>query len=160
MDRTKNRSEYTYRCKICGFENLHTKMPQTDVPVTELGDYGSDGTPVSTTEYARTIYTATSVGFVAASGSVPAYLTDSQYRFGDKHFQSGSSISISTDSGTNDGDYTIGARAVSRGQILLISTDSLTTENAATAGSVVISKIIIQPSITRGCPFCGSLNSR
>ena len=115
---------------------------------------------VNYTAYSSPIYTATSIGFVAAAGSVPAYLTDDQYRFGDQHIQSNATIAISTTSGTNDGNYTIADRGVSRGQILLSDSDSLTTEDAATAGTVIISKIIYQPNITTGCPFCGSLNSR
>lgn len=112
------------------------------------------------TAYSDPMYTATSIGFVAASGSVPAYLTDDQYRFGDQHIQSNMTIAIAATSGTNDGDYTIADRGVSRGQILLAPSNSLTTESAATAGSVVISKIIFKPNITTGCPFCGSMNSK
>ena len=112
------------------------------------------------TAYSVPMYTATSIGFVAASGSVSAYLTDDQYRFGDEHIQSNATIAIATTSGTNDGDYTIADRGVSRGQILLAASNSLTTENAATAGTVIISKLIFKPNITTGCPFCGSLNSR
>ena len=190
----KDRSEFTYRCKICNMENLSKRMDQSDLPVTQLGSYGpdilaakttsadylmlsdgsyfvlSDGSYfeigqgsisfVNYTAYSSPIYTATSIGFVAASGSVPAYLTDDQYRFGDQHIQSNATIAIATDSGTNDANYTIADRGVSRGQILLSASDSLTTEDAATAGTVIISKIIFQPNITTGCPFCGSLNSR
>jgi hypothetical protein len=106
------------------------------------------------------MYTATSVSFVAASGSAPAYLFDNDYRFGDQHIKSNMMISISTTSGTNSGNYTIADRGVSRGEILLSSNDSLTTESAAAAGTVIISKILFQPNIVNGCPFCGSLNSR
>ena len=155
----KNRSEYTYPCRICGFENLHTKMPQTDVPVTEIGDYGTNATPTPTS-YSDTMYIATSVNFVAASGSVPAKLTDDNLKFADKHFKSNAPISITTTSGTNDGSYTIAAFGVSRGELLLVSTDSLTDEDAATAGEVTINRLIYSPSVTRGCPFCGSLNSK
>jgi len=118
---------------------------------TTYGDYEA---------YNSAIYTATSIAFFAASGDDPAYLTDSQFRFGDQHIQSNTMIAIATTSGLNDTNYTIADRGVSRGEILLSSTDSLTTETAADAGTVIISKTIIKPNITNGCPFCGSLNSR
>jgi hypothetical protein len=132
----------------------------------ELSDGSYFALSAGTTTYGNyeahssAIYTATSIAFFAASGSVPAYLTDSQYRFGDQHIQSNIMIAIATTSGVNDANYTIADRGVSRGEILLSSTDTLTTETAAAAGSVVISKIIFKPNITTGCPFCGSLNSR
>ena len=132
----------------------------------ELSDGSYFALSAGTTTYGNyeanssAIYTATSIGFVAASGSVPAYLTDSQYRFGDQHIQSNCMIAIATTSGVNDANYTIADRGVSRGEILLSSTDSLTTETAANAGTVIISKIIFKPNITTGCPFCGSLNSK
>jgi hypothetical protein len=110
--------------------------------------------------FTSSMYTATSVSFVAASGGAPAYLLDNDYRFGDQHIKSNMMISISTTSGTNSGNYTIADRGVSRGEILLSSNDSLTTESAAAAGTVIISKILFQPNIVNGCPLCGSLNSR
>ena len=158
-ERVKKREEYTYRCRICGFENLHTRMPQSAVPVTKLGDYGDNATPTPTT-YADTVYSATSIGFVAAAGDDPAYLTDSQFGFADNHIQSNWSIQVTTTSGTNDGSYTIADRGVSRDKILLSDDDSLTTEAAATAGTVTIKKVIGKPNVTAGCPFCGSLNSK
>jgi hypothetical protein len=106
------------------------------------------------------MYEATTVGFVAASGSDPAYLTDSLNRFGEKAFSDGMTLKVETTSGTNDGTYTIGARAVTRGKIELSSSDSLTTETAATAGTVTLSRVIYLPTIASGCPLCGSLNSK
>jgi len=187
----KKRSEFTYRCKICNLENLHTKMNQTDLSVTRIGRSQSneevtaqvpltlsDGDTLTLSDgstltlsggvsvrygyetFDTSMYTATSISFVAASGSVPAKLLDNDYRFGDQHIQSNMMISISTTSGTNDGNYTIADRGVGRGEILLSSNDSLTTEAAAAAGTVVISRILFQPNIINGCPFCGSLASR
>lgn len=190
MERVKERSEYTYRCRICQSENLHTKMPQTDLPVTVLGHRGESEDTVYTPlaldsgayltlddgstllldrditvsrgyqTYADTMYTATSISFVAAAGSVAGKLVDSDLKFGDQHIKSNMSITVVTTSGTNDGNYIIADRGVSRGEILVGSTYSLTTEDAATAGTVIIKRIIFTPNIITGCYFCGSLNSR
>ena len=110
--------------------------------------------------YVTAMYTATSIAFVAVNGSVPAKLTDASLRFADQHIQSNMFIQIVTTSGTNDGNYTIADRGVSRGELLLGSSYDLTDESAATAGSVIIKRILFQPNVTTGCPFCGSLNSR
>jgi len=155
----RDRSSYVYRCKVCGFENRKTQISGSSVPVTKTGNYGSNATPTPET-YADEMYEATTIGFVAASGDDPAYLTDSAYLFAEKHFSQGMTIRVETTSGTNDGDFTIADRGVSRGEILLSSTDSLTTETASTAGTVTLSRIIYQPDISSGCPLCGSLNSR
>lgn len=151
-------SNYTYKCNFCHQRCFKKTTPSGQSP-TKSGDYGDEAVPTPAT-YVDEQYVATSVGFVAASGSTPAYLTDSRAKFVDKYFEASSSIRIAATSGTNDGDYKIDDRGVSRDEILLASTDSLTTENAATAGTVTISRLIKQPSITTGCPFCGSLNSR
>jgi len=160
MRSVPDRKESTYRCQVCGMECVSKKMAQSDVPVTKRGNYGDNATPTPTTYTDEASYTATTVSFTAEAGDDPAYLSDSALGFADNHIQSNWSISITTDSGTNDGSYTIADRGVSRGTILLSSTDSLTTESAATAGEVTISKIIYEPNITSGCPFCGSLNSK
>lgn len=188
--RVKERKEFTYRCRICSTENLHTKMNQSDLPITKLGilptDEGSTKTPLTLSDgsnltlsdgtilyldtgiaikpgyetFTTTMYTATSISFVAVSGSVPAKLNDSAFRFGDQHIKSNMNISITTTSGVNNGNYTIADRGVSRGELLLSASGTLTTESAAAAGSVIIEKILYKPNITTGCPFCGSLNSR
>lgn len=155
----KERSHYTYRCRVCGFENMKRKITGSSVPVTKLGNYGSSATPTPET-YADEMYEATSISFVAAAGSTPAYLSDSANLFSEKRFNGGMTIRVGTTSGTNDGDYTIADRGISRGQILLGSSDSLTDEDAATAGTVTISHVTYKPNVTSGCPFCGSLNSR
>lgn len=159
MKRVRDRTEDTYRCQICGFENLKKKMLQSNLNVTKLGDYGDNATPTPTS-YNDTVYTATTVSFTAASGSDPAYLTDSALGFADNHIRSNQPIAITTTSGTNDGSYTTASRGVSRGTVTLSSSDSLTTENAATAGTVTIKRVIYEPNVTTGCPFCGSLNSK
>lgn len=103
------------------------------------------------------MYEATTISFVAASGSTPAYLSDSTNQFGDKFFSDGMTLRVATTSGTNDGDYTIADRGVTRGQILLSSSDSLTDEDASTAGTVTLSRIIYNPDENAGgCPFCHS----
>ena len=157
----KNRKDFTYRCRVCDFENRSKRIVDSfsDVPVTILGNYGDNATPTPAT-LSETAYTATSIAFTDAAGSDPAYLSDSKLGFGDNHIKSNWSITIVTTSGTNDGTYTIADRGVSRGELLLVDTDSLTDENAATAGTVVISRVIYQPNVTTGCPFCGSLNSK
>ena len=168
VQRVKNRSEYTYRCRICGFENFHTRLPESapgglesasTPPVTILGNYGHNATPTPASN-AITVYTATTVSFTAASGDDPAYLSDSLSRFVDKNIKPEWSITIESASGTNDGDYTIAEKGVNMGVIRLSSTDSLTTESAATAGTVIIIKNSYKPNVTTGCPFCVSLNSR
>ncbi len=155
------RSFYTYRCRICGFECRKERIPGSSVPITKLGDYGSKGTPTGEVFYDE-LYEATTIGFVAAAGTAPAYLTDSAYLFGDKMLKSEMPIRVVTSSGTNDGDYTIAARGVSRGEITLTSMDVLNpeTELAATAGTVTISAIKWKPNISTGCPSCGSLWSK
>ncbi len=150
--------QYIYRCNFCNHVCFKRVTPSGQSP-TKTGDYGDSAVPTPSA-YVDEQYVATSIGFVAASGSTPAYLTDSRAKFGAKYFEASSSIRIATGSGTNDGDFTIHDRGVSRDKILLSSTDSLTTENAATAGEVTISRLIKQPNITTGCPFCGSLNSK
>jgi hypothetical protein len=153
------RDYYTYKCRVCGFECRKKLIPGNSVPVTRKGDYGSEATPTPV-EFADEMYEATSIAFVAAAGTTPANLTDSLYRFGDKHFSDGMTIRIETTSTTNDGDYTIADRGVTRGQILLSSTDSLTDEDASTAGTVTISRIIYKPNVPSGCPLCGSLRGQ
>jgi hypothetical protein len=153
------RSNYKYRCAICGWLCTKETIPGTSIPVTKLGDYGSKGSPEGET-FSDEMYSAATISFAAAAGDTPAKIADSVNLFGDKLFKSEMPIRISTTSGTNDGDYTIAARGVSRGEIALKSTDALTTEDAATAGTVIISRVIYKPNITRGCPSCGSLNSR
>jgi hypothetical protein len=154
------RTRYKYRCKVCGWSCTKEHIPGVSVPITKLGDYGSKGTPTGVT-FADELYKATTVRFVAATGTAPAYLADSANLFGDKLLKSEMPIRIATSSGTNDGDYTIAARGVSRGEITLKSTDVLTTESAATAGTVTISKIGWKPNqAAGGCPSCHSLASR
>lgn len=157
--KVKPRDYYTYRCQYCGSENRKHKIPQSGVPVTKRGNYGSNATPTPIT-YADEMYEAATISFTAASGSDPAYLTDSANLFGEKHFSGGMTIRVETTSTTNDGDYTIADRGVTRGQILLSDDDSLTSEDAATAGTVTISRVIHKPNVNSGCPLCGSLNSR
>uniref|UniRef100_A0A6M3LIS3 Uncharacterized protein n=1 Tax=viral metagenome TaxID=1070528 RepID=A0A6M3LIS3_9ZZZZ len=156
IDYVKPRSQYTYRCKVCGFECRKSLIPGSSVPVTKTGDYGSNGTPAPET-FADEMYEATTISFTDAD---PDYLSDSLYRFGEKGFAPGMTIRIATTSTTNDGDYTIGDLGVTRGQITLSTADSLDTEDAATAGTVTISRVIYSPNISAGCPFCGSLASR
>lgn len=155
----KPREYYVYRCKYCGFECRKIKIPGNDVSLTKTGDYGNNGTPTPT-EFADEMYEAATIAFTAATDDDPAYLTDSAYQFGDKHFSGTMPIRIETTSGTNDGDYTIAERGVTREKILLSDSDSLTTEDAATAGTVTISAILYRPNVTTGCPQCGSLHSR
>ena len=131
----------------------------SSVPVTKTGNYGSNAVPTAES-YADEMYEAVTISFTAASGDTPAYLSDSAKLFAEKHFHEGMTLRVETTSGTNDGDYTIADRGVSRDEILLSSTDSLTTEAAATAGTVTLSRVINQPNISTGCPFCGSLASR
>jgi hypothetical protein len=188
--RVKERKEFTYRCQICSMENLHAKMEQSVLPTTKLGKLAtgetglqtpltlSDGSNLTLSDgtvlyldtgmtinrgyetFSTTMYTATSISFIAVSGSVPAKLNDNSFRFGDQHIQSNMNISITTTSGVNDGNYTIADRGVSRGELSLSDSGTLTTESAAAAGSVIIDRILYKPNIITGCPFCGSLNSR
>lgn len=159
-DTIRPRSYYTYRCKYCGFECRSNKIESSDVPATKRGSYGSNATPQPTT-FDDEMYEATTVGFVAASGDDPAYLTDSLCLFGEKGFSDGMTLKVETTSGTNDGTFTIGDRAVTREKIELSTDDSLTTETAATAGTVTLSRVIYKPQTSGGgCPSCLSLNSK
>lgn len=156
----RERTHYTYRCKYCGFENRRKIIHGSSVPVTQQGSYGTNATPTPAT-YADEMYEATTISFVAASGDTPAYLSDSEYRFGEKHFSDGMTIRVETTSGTNDGDYTIADRGVTRDKILLSSSDSLTDESAVTAGTVTLSRMIFKPNESAGaCPLCHSKNSK
>ena len=160
MTKNRDRKSFKYRCQICGWECTKEQIPGTNVPVTKLGNYGSKGTPTGET-FADEICSATTIRFVAAAGSEPAYLADSTNLFGEKLFKSEMPIRVETTSGTNDGDYTIAARGVSRSEITLKSTDVLTTESAAIAGTVIISRVIYKPNQSAGgCPSCHSLNSK
>lgn len=158
--RARNRSYYTSKCRCCGFEIRQKPINGSDVPVVKAGDYGSNATPQPVT-YADEMYEATTIFFVAAIGSTPAYLSDSACQFAERHFTEGMTLRVATTSGTNDGDYTIADRGVTRGEILLGSSDSLTDENASTAGTVTLSRLIYQPDETAGgCPFCHSRNTK
>jgi hypothetical protein len=159
MTKSIDINSYVYRCKICRWECRKKQIPGSNVPVTKLGDYGSKGTPTGEAFYDE-LYKAATISFTAAAGSTPAYLSDSCNRLGEKQFKSEMPIRVETSSGTNDGEYTIAARGVSRDKILLSSSDSLTTETATTAGTVTISTKKYKPNYTRGCPGCGSLNSK
>ncbi|MDO8733570.1 MAG: hypothetical protein Q7K21_00230 [Elusimicrobiota bacterium] len=156
----KERTFYVGRCVYCGFEIRNKKILGSSVPITKTGSYGTNATPQPVT-FADEMYVATTVSFVAAAGSTPAYLADSANLFGDKGFHTGMTIRVACSaSDTNDGDFTIADGGVSRGEILLSSSDSLTTQSAASAGTVTISRVIHKPQISQGCPFCGSLASR
>lgn len=150
------RAYYTHKCPYCGFEVRNKPISGSGVPVVHKGSYGSNATPQPTT-YADEMYEATTISFVAASGSTPAYLSDSTNQCGDKSFSDAMTLRVATTSGTNDGDYTIADRGVTRGQILLSSSDSLTDEDASTSGTVTLSRIIYKPDENAGgCPFCHS----
>lgn len=100
-------------------------------------------------------------GSVVTVAAEPARIVETAPNgFVDSRILSGMNIRVATTSGTNDGDYTIADPGMKRGEILLVSTDSLTDELAGYAGTTTISRVIAQPSITTGCPFCGTLNSR
>jgi hypothetical protein len=149
----------TYRCKYCGWLCTKKTVPELTRVKTKTGDYGSNGTP-SPTALTVEQYEATTISFVAETSSTPAELNDSAGKFVDKNLRNGQLILVETTSGTNDGTYTLADRAVSRDTLLLDSNGSLTTESAATAGTVTISESIYQPNVTRGCPFCGSMDSK
>ena len=156
----KERVYYVGRCVYCGFEIRNNLIKGSSVPITKTGNYGTNATPAPVT-FADEMYVATTISFVAALGSAPPSLADSALQFGEKGFHSGMTIRVACSaSDTNDGDFTIADRGVSRGEILLSSSDSLTTQSAAAAGTVTISNVIYKPSISTGCPFCGSLNSK
>lgn len=156
----KERTYYVGRCVHCGFEIRKKQIPGSSVPITKTGNYGTNATPAPVT-FADEMYVATTVSFVAAASPIPAYLADSANLFGEKGFHTGMTIRVAcSKSDTNDGDFTIADGGVSRGEILLSSSDSLTTQSAAAAGTVTISRMIYKPSISTGCSFCGSLNSK
>jgi hypothetical protein len=153
----KDRTYYTGRCIICGWEVRNKEISYSNVPITKTGNYGSNATPQPVT-FADEMYVATTISFVDASSPDAAYMADSAYLIGDKGFHTGMTIRVETTEGTNDGDFTISS--VTRGEILLTSSARLTTQSAATAGTVTISRVIYSPSVLSGCPFCGSLKSR
>uniref|UniRef100_A0A6H1ZKP4 Uncharacterized protein n=1 Tax=viral metagenome TaxID=1070528 RepID=A0A6H1ZKP4_9ZZZZ len=161
VDSVKNRDHYTYQCQVCGFENVKKRIPHSGVPVTKLGDYGSNATPTPQA-YTETnaMMSSRTISFAAVSGSTPAKISDSRNQFGETHFKGGMPINITTESGVNDGNYTIAAMGVLIGDLSLSSTDSLTTETAAAAGLVTIYRRSYRPNVTTGCPLCGSLNSK
>lgn len=166
MLRVPDKSAFFYKCKNCGFTNVKRKtVPYHPDPLgisrgaTLLGNY-SEATPTPAS-YDEEIYSAVSISFTASSGDTPAKIWDSNYLLADKGFCAGNTIVIATESGTNDGAYTLsGASGITSASLSLISGDDLTTEDASTAGTVTISIRWYKPSITTGCPFCGTLNSR
>jgi len=153
-------TDLAYRCKVCGFLCTKKTDPELTRKKTKLGDYGSNATPTPASWATDEQYESTTISFTAAAGDDPATISDSANRFTACHFKSGQPIKIATTSATNDGTYTIAAMGVSRGTLTLSSSDSLTTEDAATAGTVTIYAVAYQPSVTTGCPLCGSLASR
>ena len=156
----KERTYYVTHCLVCGFEIRKKQILGSSVPITKTGNYGTNATPTPVT-FADEMYVATTISFVAAASPTPAYLADSANLFGEKGFHTGMTIRVACSaSDTNDGDFTIADGGVSRGKILLSSSDSLTTQSAAEAGTVTISRMIYKPSISTGCPFCGSLHSK
>lgn len=146
-----DRKSHTYRCQVCGMECVNKHI--NGLAPTKLGNYGSNATPSPTT-YSETVYEATTVSFDGDN----AKLVDSQNAFAEKHFMGGETITVETTSGVNDGTYTLAERGVTRSD-LSVTTD-LTTESASAAGTVTIKRVIYQPNVTTGCPFCGSLNSK
>ena len=161
IERVLPRKHYTYRCQYCGHECVSKKMPQSNLPVTRTGDYGSNATPTpSIYTQDDAMISSRTISFTAASGSDPAKISDAQGKIADSHMKEGMTINVETESGTNDGNYTIADRGVSIDEVRLSSSDSLTTENAATAGLVSIYRRTYQPNVTTGCSFCGSLNSK
>jgi hypothetical protein len=158
----KDRTYYTYKCQYCGHECVKKPGLASGLNVTKLGDYGSNATPTPVA-YIDEMYEATTISFTAETASEPAYISDSAVLFGDKHFYSGMSLEVETTDGTNDTNgtpYTIADKGVTRGVLTLSSSDSLTTQSAATAGTVTLSRSIYEPSVSTGCAFCGSLNSK
>ena len=157
----KDRVFYVGRCIFCGWEIRTKKILGSGVPITKTGDYGTNATPTPVT-FADEMYVATTISFVAAAGSSPAYLADGANLFGEKGFHTGMTIRVACSaSDTNDGDFTIADGGVSRGEILLSSSDSLTTQSAAQVGIVTLSRVIHIPNEpVGGCPFCHSLNSK
>ena len=156
---------YTYRCPHCGFTCTKRKVPHSSVPVTKTGNYGDSATPTPeafTDGLYTDLYEAATISFTAASGTTPAYVSDSAGKFGDHGIVGGMLINVETTSGTNDGNYTVATRGISGpGKFYLSSSDSLTTENAATAGTVTIQRRWYKPNETLdGCPLCGSRNTR
>jgi len=165
VQRVKNRSEYTYRCRICGFENLHTKMPQTDVPVTKIGDYGANGTPTPET-YNLSCYDTSvfypetpSISYFAAAGGIDAYMLDTRQKFVEFGFMTLRNLYVYTSSGLILGNYTISERGVSP-QRVYVEEDFGMDLGAAEVGYTIIYKRSYRPSVSTGCPFCGSLASR
>lgn len=153
---TKNLNDYIYRCRVCNAICTKKRFPQDSHGPVDTGHYGNAAVPPPTS-LASECYEATTISFTSGT---PASISDSAKLFAKKGLREGAPIRVSTTSGTNDGDYTIRDRGVSMGEILLSDSDSLTTENAATAGTVTISRLIYEPNVTRGCPLCGSLNSK
>jgi hypothetical protein len=149
----KDRGFYVGRCSYCGFEVRTQKISGSSVPITKTGSYQSAATPTPI-EFIDEMYIASTISFVAASGSTSAYLSDSAKLFSDKQFTHGMTLRVRTTSTTNDGDYTIST--VTAGEISI--TSDLTTESSSTAGTVTLSRVMYQPNITSGCSFCGTLN--
>jgi hypothetical protein len=149
----KERGFYVGRCAFCGFEVRTKKISGSSVPITKTGSYQSAATPTPV-EFIDEMYVASTVSFVAESGSTSAYLSDSAKLFSDKQFTHGMTLRVRTTSTTNDGDYTIST--VTAGEIVL--TGTLSTESSSTAGTVTLSRVLYQPQATSGCPLCASLN--
>ena len=141
----------TYKCKYCGFSGCRTENSKT-VPKTKIGTYGDACTP-GNSAYAELFLTASTISFT----STPT-IVDSAEQLKACGFKYGMAIRIVSGSGLNDGDYTIAERGVSAGAITV--NESLTTESASAAGEVTLYRLLYQPNITNGCPFCGSLNSK
>lgn len=131
----KNRGDYTYRCRICSFENLHAKMPQSSLPVTKLGV--KDWTPrVVTSTGSSGLLLEDGFGLLLEDGD-QLLLEDSVTIAGyDKYedtLYTASSISFQAAAGSEpakilDSDYKFAEKLIKAHQLIRIATDSGTND--------------------------------
>lgn len=166
MERVPVESELTRRCRVCNFPIILKKQISANPTpwgvargITPRGSYQSDTVPTPES-FNVELCESDTISFSAASGDTPAKILDSAKRLADLCLKPGDTIIISHTEGSNNGTYALAERGgVTSGELSLASGYNLTTQAVAAAGTVTISVRRFKPSVSTGCPFCGSLNS-
>lgn len=159
-----DRASLTYRCPTCGFECVAKGGLASGLSVTKIGDYGTSGGPLPTTEVSSEVYAFTVPAgvnaFTAASGSELAYIYDPFQKVSLIRIIGGDDVTVTTESGINDGTYTVDAKGISLDKIRVASGFDFASEDGGSAGKISLKVVQYKPNITTGCPFCGSLNTK
>jgi hypothetical protein len=141
-----NRKESVYGCKICGLENLHTKMDQTDLPVTR-----ASGTSFSFEDSSsESLYLDTGDTLTLSDGSSLTLSSSMSVRYGyettTSSMYASTSISFSTAGGVVqpakilDSNYRFGDQHIQSNMLISISSTSGTNDGNYTIADRGVSR--------------------